>query len=117
MNSVSGLVIFPDYYTHPSNVTDPASVNVENAAFLSNIWSGTDWAAMEAAGCVFLPAAGLREGTSVKNVGSEGRYWSSTPNLALANRAYRLYFSSSDVSPDNHIPRYYGYSVRLVQDL
>jgi hypothetical protein len=70
---------------------------------------------MEAAGCVFLPAAGRRDGTSVNSVGGRGRYWSSTPNGA--NSAYCLGFNSSGVDPANSLNRYYGFSVRLVQDL
>ena len=66
------------------------------------------------AGAVFLPAAGLRNGMSVSNVGSIGYYWSSTPNGTSS--AYRLYFISSSVSPYSN-NRKYGYSVRLVQDL
>ena len=33
---------------------------------------------MENAGCVFLPAAGSRDGNSVSNAGTAGTYWWST---------------------------------------
>lgn len=63
---------------------------------------------------IFLPAAGFREcDGSVKYVGSDGRYWSSTPDGA--DYAWRLGFSSGDVRMSN-FSRCYGYSVRLVQD-
>ena len=60
-----------------------------------------------------LPAAGYRNGTSVNNVGSNGNYWSSTPNGT--NNAYNLNFNSSNVNPANNNNRYNGNSVRLVQ--
>ena len=116
VNSVPGLVIFPDDYSHPSGVTSPASVNTSSAAFTSNTWSGDAWTMMESAGCVFLPAEGGRDGTSVYDVGSEGCfYWSSTPTGT--DLPYLLYFTSSNVDPSfNYYPNLGG-SVRLVKNL
>jgi hypothetical protein len=52
-----GVIVFPDNYTHPDG-TDFTG-NCENAteAYSSTV-SLEGWALMEAAGCVFLPAAG-----------------------------------------------------------
>jgi hypothetical protein len=69
---------------------------------------------MEAAGAVFLPAAGYREGTTVANVGSEGNYWSLTP---YQTGAHRLLFSGNDFSAVNATARTLGYSVRLVKEM
>ena len=78
--------------------------------------SDDDWTLLENNGAVFLPAAGYRNGTSVSNVGYEGVYWSSTS--VDDSRAYYLYFNSSgSINPQNTNPRYFGYSVRLVQDV
>lgn len=115
VNSKTGMVIFPDSYTHPTGVTAVASANTTNAAFTTNNWSGENWTKMETAGAVFLPAAGYRNGTSVSGVGSRGRYWSST--ASGAQNAYYLKFDSSSVNPADDSGRFYGYSVRLVQDL
>jgi hypothetical protein len=117
VNSVSGLVIFPDGYSHPSGVTVPTSVNTPGAGYTSNSWSGTDWTAMEAAGCVFLPGAGQRAAVvrhGSRQVGGLGYYYTSTPSGSAA--AYYLFFSDNDLyfSPGQ---RYYGLSVRLVQNL
>ena len=62
---------------------------------------------------IFLPAAGFRYGTSSYGVGSDGRYWSSTPFEVDGNSAYNLGFNSDsyDWSWGN---RYYGRSVRPV---
>lgn len=118
VNSVTGLVIFPDAYAHPAGVTAPASVNT-SAAYTTNSWSGDAWAAMEGKGCVFLPAAGsAREGTLVYDVGSGGTYWSGASSPYDTNNAYCMNFDSSDVLYPGYLSgRLYGYSVRLVQDL
>ena len=64
---------------------------------------------------IFLPAAGWRYGTSLYDVGEGGYYWSSTPYESDTQRAYSLYFNSSN---DYWIwvNRDYGHSVRPVSD-
>lgn len=62
---------------------------------------------------VFLPAAGLRYGTGWSSVGSNGVYWSNTPNGSLA---YYLYFDSGNITPGNNNLRNYGFPVRCVRD-
>ncbi|MBO4853745.1 MAG: hypothetical protein J5482_01175 [Oscillospiraceae bacterium] len=93
----SGIVLFPDSYTPPAGIDAPASASVNNgdAAYNTNSWNATEWAAMETAGCVFLPAAGGRYGSSVGDddgVGTDGRYWSSTSTTNSDIYAYRLRF-------------------------
>lgn len=110
-----GIIIFPDTYTHPDGVTAPSSINTAGAAFTVNSYDATAWGKMETAGCVFLPAAGYRFGTSVYNAGSNGYYWSST--VTNASRAYYVYFYSGYLDPANYYNRYYGFSVRLVRQV
>ncbi len=62
---------------------------------------------------IFLPAAGYRNGSSLYNVGSRGRYWSSTPYDS--NYACYLYFDSSGQYMDYYL-RSHGRSVRLVAE-
>ena len=81
-------------------------------------YSASDWATQEAAGSVFLPAAGDRSGTNVVNIGEEnigyhGFYWSST----TANGAYHVHFNSSTLYTSADHSRSIGCSVRLVRDL
>jgi len=52
---------------------------------------------------------------SLGNVGSNGNYWSSTPNGD--SNGYRLNFNSSSVNPSNNANRYNGYSVRCLVSL
>ena len=113
----SGIIIFPDTYTHPDGVTAPSSINTANADFTANSYDATAWGKMETAGCVFLPAAGYRNGTAVNNPGSRGYYWSSLPNTSNVSHAYSVYFGSGsdNLNPASGHSRHYGLSVRLVR--
>jgi uncharacterized protein (TIGR02145 family) len=54
---------------------------------------------------IFLPAAGVRYGSSLHDAGSDGYCWSSTPYGSGSDYAYSLYFYSRD-----HYVYYYGHS-------
>lgn len=115
VNGVYGVILFPDNYSHPSGVTVPFGINdTGNTGWNYNNYSESDWALMEAKGCVFLPAAGYRYGTSVSCVGYFGIYWSASYNGS--GNAYEVIFKDSYLSPQSSYPRYNGYSVRLVRD-
>ena len=97
VNGKLGVVIYPDNYT-------------------GEVYSGSDWATFESAGCVFLPAAGYRYGSGVGNAGTYGGYWSATPNGTYY--AYYVYFNKSgSLSPAENYSRYYGCSIRLVRQV
>ncbi|MCQ2319306.1 MAG: DUF1566 domain-containing protein, partial [Bacteroidales bacterium] len=113
VSNVQGLLIFPDGYSGTTTGDGIAAVNSTNAAYPGDNIPDDTWASMEAVGVVFLPAAGYRNGTGVNNVGSNGRYWSSTPNDT--DYAYYLNFGSGGVTPQSSGYRGYGYSVRLVR--
>ena len=116
VNSKYGVILFPDSYTHPDDVTAPTGINATgNAGWNGNSYTTTDWAKMEAAGAVFLPAAGYRNGTSVLSAGSYGYYWSSSPYASGVYNAYSVYFYSDYLDPSNYLSRKYGQSVRLVR--
>ena len=111
-----GVILFPDSYTHPDGVDAPTGINSTNdVSWYANRYSADDWAKMEAAGCVFLPAAGYRSGASVSDAGSYGYYWSSSS--ITTNYAYRVYFNYGSMTPTNYNYRSYGCSVRLVRQV
>ncbi len=111
-----GIIIFPDSYTHPGGVTAPTGINLEGYNnWNANQYTATDWAKMEAAGCVFLPAAGLRESSTIHDVNSKGYYWSSSA-YSSTSYAYNLYFESGIMITAKYDNRYNGCSVRLVRD-
>ena len=110
-----GVIIFPDVYTHPAGVTAPTGINATSStSWNGNKYTATDWAKMEAAGCVFLPAAGRRDGTNIFNVNEYVRYWTST--YSSASLAYLVDISSSSMKPVNDFSKAFGYAVRLVHD-
>ena len=112
--AVKGLIIFPDSYVGgtPAGVTW-GTIN-EKSDFTTTCTSA-GWTALEAAGCVFLPAAGYREASNVTDAGIGGGYWSSSSSYATS--AFGLYFESDYFSSQYAGSRKYGFSVRLVKNV
>ena len=114
VNDVQGVILFPDTYAHPSDVAAPTGINeTGEAGWNGNTYDATAWGKMEAAGCVFLPAAGGRYQSVVSNAGKYGMYWSGP--ASGTGTAYNVYFGSSSLRPANNGSRCSGYSVRLVR--
>lgn len=112
---VDGIILFPDGVTIATGeATTWGKVNDTNGSVTKCTMD--QWSALESKGCVFLPAAGYRYGSSVSYVGSYGRYWSSAPNSSLVNNAYYVNFYSGGMYPQNFFYRYGGFSVRLARD-
>ena len=65
--------------------------------------------------CIFLPAAGYRNGANRYGAGYDGYYWSSSLQTGDPNGAYDLYFNSGNAEW-SHCFRYYGHAVRPVTD-
>ena len=112
---VNGVILFPNRYTHPTDVALPVDIN-DDFNYIEwgthNVYSSANWAKMEAAGAVFLPAAGYRYGTDVYVVGDYGYYWSST--TYDDNNTWGVDFHVSNVYTDGSLGRNCGQSVRLV---
>ncbi|GEM_PF-3664728 len=62
---------------------------------------------------IFLPAAGGRGDSDLSNVGSSGRYWSSSLYSYVTDGAWGLYFNSGNYFM-SHDYRYFGFTVRAV---
>ena len=110
--AVKGLIIFPDSYAggSPAGVTW-GTINAKST--FETTCTSAGWTALEAAGCVFLPAAGYRQASNVTDAGIGGGYWSSSSNTAPY--AFALYFESDYMTIQYGGSRKYGFSVRLVQ--
>jgi hypothetical protein len=115
--AVRGIILFPDgsIGDTPSGVTW-GTINAAASDWETGTTQCTTagWAALEAAGCVFLPAAGKANPDWVSQAGIDGYYWSSS--YADSEKAYGMYFYSNGVSPQYSDARNYNLSVRLVQD-
>ena len=111
VNDITGLILLPDNWVLPEGLTFTSGAN---GNFAQNTYTASEWSKLEAKGAVFLPAAGYRDGTDVYDVGSYGRYWSSSANDY--GRASYLYFYSGRVGT-SYLGRSDGGSVRLVRGL
>ena len=112
--NVKGIIILPDEWTLPEGLS------FNNFTYYSseNAYSLSEWALMEEAGAVFLPAGGLRSGIQVNNAGSFGHYWSSSSQGVYA---YTMYIAPPGGGFNyNFVVDYrrrdLGCSVRLIQD-
>ena len=108
VNGIHGMIILPDEWTLPAGLTFTPG----NSAW-SNTYTIAEWAQMEAAGAVFLPASGSRADDYLPTAAeANGLYRSST-------NAYYVYFSSNGLSVCTNSDNYYQYgdAVRLVRDV
>ncbi|MBO4752950.1 MAG: hypothetical protein J5526_09460 [Bacteroidales bacterium] len=107
-----GLVILSDNFRMPDSCI--FAVTFDNG-YESNIYNEHQWSKMEAAGAIFLPAAGYRMGNYVDEVDMTGYYW--TSSYFEDGNAYA--FSFDDYEEDLSVPPmplHYGAAVRLVRD-
>ena len=124
VNDVYGIIILPDVFVDPGrnmneNTDYFVGKDTNNYGYDRNVYDSDGWADMEAAGAVFLPAAGDRYGVNFYYAGTDGDYWSSTaaPTTSDFSNAYRMSFVSNSLSIGNSkSSRSYGLSVRLVRD-
>ena len=134
VGDITGLVVLPDGWTTPQGVTFTPSTEhgleygrdgyykADNYDFSTrNIYTPADWLKMEAAGAVFLPAAGYRTNVAVDNsTAYEGYYWSSSIRekhvylMEFWLTPYREYASLWTIINGSSCSN--GYSVRLVKN-
>ena len=131
--SACGLILLPDYWTdeltYQLGGVYTAGTDRDYGYVPKSILyvSATNWEVMQAHGAVFLPQAGYRNGTSVKEIDSEigaGYYWSSSAVLDydLDCKIQRFHIEPVNQKfykeiAQGHIARCMGCSVRLVQDV
>ena len=116
VNGVNGLIILPDEWECPEGVNFKAGYHNSNGAeyyAAYQQYSKEQWSKLEAAGAIFLPAAGQHDGNGIADIQKGGYYWSATANGDAY--AYTLISQSTGayVTYDN---RYDTRSVRLVHD-
>lgn len=107
VHSKNGLIVFPDDFVNPG--VDYVIADY----YSSNNLSDADWSKLEAAGAIFLPAAGYYTPDGSK-YNESAHYWSSETFIGYASTATFL------VAPDyssisNSIDCYLGSAVRLAR--
>ena len=130
VDGIKGLILLPDEWTNPEGISFHTGIskglvaktdyyaNTDGKNYKHNEYTSAEWAQMENAGAVFLPAAGYRWDNEVYMEDSDldymGYYWASTPYENW--EGYLLYFDGYELSPQNKNSRIYGQAVRLVQN-
>lgn len=113
VNGVNGMIILPDSWTLPDGLTfKNASENHVNEYTLP------EWREMEAAGAIFLPAAGNRGTDRMYGVWSTGLYWAATYEFISQDYVTAMNFGvgASTLNIGDGINRSSNASVRLVKD-
>lgn len=117
INGVNGLVLLPDDWIAIEGMT------FNNGAYghwsrdyyaVHNTFTLEQWQQMEAAGAIFLPAVGYRQGNSIYASGSKGYYWTTSPNGGCG--PITLEFSAKEIITNSSY-RYSGLSIRLIKDI
>ena len=113
---VNGMIILPDDWEEANGIVFKSGLHSSQVDDYSvyQLFTDAQWLAMENAGAVFLPALGYRDGTNVEKCNTSGYYWSNTTSDEKS--AYRLYFYSYFLAPNDVHSKYRGRSVRLVHD-
>lgn len=108
VNGINGAIILPDdFYEHRVRVPFDSTPN----NFAGNTYDLSQWATLEAAGAIFLPCCGIREGAHMAY--TPERYW-----VYWTSSVYNQYYSYSVHLFGRELDRsYYGLPVRLVQDV
>ena len=111
VNNKNGIILVPDNWNTSTYAL--RGTNTPDAVYNVNYINSSNWSILENAGCVFLPAAGTRQGTYMDFVNSRADYWSSSSYSSYS--ALYLFCYSGNIGFTNTF-RYGGYSVRLVKD-
>lgn len=131
-NFFFGLILFPDDPLVPlpdneQGVQWGVINSMEGADQNYTVCSAGGWSALEAAGCVFLPGAGLRHLSTVKGVQYNGYYWTSERirgmqpveeggQTVYKNVAYYMHFHQWGLETNASADVSGGFSVRLVRN-
>lgn len=110
IESTPGYILLPDDWTCPNGVTFTNS----NSSYNANVYTSATWAIMQAAGAVFLPAAGSRTSSTTSNTGNIGNYWSASHVNGTTGYAFHIEPNANNMTNTTHYSL--GCSVRLVRD-
>ena len=113
--NICGVILFPNDFDGSASYSGVTWGTINSPSDWSTTCTTAGWAALEAAGCIFLPAAGSRSGTEVTSAGTWGIYWTST--ASAVEYVDDVYIGPSTFSAFGGNYRYLGRSVRLAQDI
>ncbi len=116
LRGMATVVSTPGYIILPDNWQLPAGQNFvsTDTSYTTNVYNAANWAVMEAAGAVFLPAAGMRIVSATSNIGTIGNYW--TASHVNGTTGYSFHIGASACGMQNTMPYSTGCSVRVVHE-
>lgn len=114
VNDVKGLVLLPDDWN--ASIYNLVDFNNQFNELEDNIISAQDWNTFERHGAIFMPNAGIRNGTTVMWLHDFGLYWIADPSNPIVYVYYVECDGGGNVYFANYCPRYDGLSVRLVRN-
>jgi len=113
IDGINGVILLPDAWELPAGLSFTSG-----SSTWANVYNLGQWEQMEAAGAVFLPAAGTRIGAAISTtyaVGKNGYYWSSSSGYSgYTFHGRHVTINPNGLFPYNHSVRSEGLSVRLV---
>lgn len=123
VEDICGLIILPDDFDWTSTGLSQWTTSGYESNYTDNVYTYSDWHAMETEGAVFLPAAGYRNSSTISDVGTDGYYWSVSATMDPFKPGGRT--SAYSVKFSGHYIYYQfmqtevsqGCSVRLVRDV
>ena len=124
VNGINGLIVLPDEWECPDGITFKSGLSTltpaeEEHYGLHQSINANQWAEMEQAGALFLPAAGgyVKPTAANPNIvyySGFGRYCSSS--VASSNNVYGIYYHPGTLYKTTMYPQERN-AVRLVKDL
>lgn len=119
VNNIAGMIILPDNWLLPQGKTFTAGLSINNLGN-QNTYEGEAWTEMEAAGAIFLPAAGciakLDNGETDNLLTGYCCYITATQD-GDTNKMMRIDFGAGDTAPRiEPVNKNVRSSVRLVQN-
>ena len=114
VNGVNGLILLPDGWTCPDDVSFKSGVAEESESFADyQSFSASQWSKLEASGAVFFPASGFHKGSEMMNLQQMCCYW--VANAIDEEFSFTLLCQSYWLNVEKG-PKYLRQSVRLVKD-
>lgn len=99
VNGIKGFLLYPDDFVMQGSYNGRADLTAVPA------------------GCVFLPFAGRRDGTSFTDMGDAAYYWARNTSTFTAGNAYYFYTTYTTTPSVPTASYHYGHAVRLVQEV
>jgi|GEM_PF-2422317 len=114
VNDIKGYILLPGNWTLPTSMTFTPTPN----DYTTNIYTLDQWTQMEAAGVVFLPAAGDRLGTDINSIkAGYGYYWTPTPSSEYSDMAQAVTFTTYTPARVSDAMVQMGYAVRPAREV